>query len=42
MSLEYQILCDETAIIGVMKQADKNSGEMQETMIEFSREQPFQ
>ena len=39
LSLKYQILCDETAIIGVMKQANKASGEMQETTIEFSREQ---
>ena len=38
LSLKYQILCDETAIVGVMKQKDKAAGEMQETTIEFSRE----
>lgn len=38
MSLMHQILCDETAIVGVLKQAKKASGEMNESVIEFKRE----
>ena len=32
------MLCDETAIVGVMKQADKATGELKETTIEFGKD----
>ena len=35
LSLKHQVLCDETAIIGVMKQTDKATGELKETTIQF-------
>ena len=38
MSLKYQVLCDQTAIIGVLKQQDKATGEMQESIVNFSKE----
>ena len=37
MSLKYQVLCDQTAIIGVCKQENKTSGEVQESTIEFGK-----
>ena len=37
MSIKYQVLCDETAIIGVMKQENKTTGEMQETTIKLGK-----
>ena len=41
MSVKYQVLCDATAIIGVMKQTDNVSGELQETTIKFGKEKQF-
>jgi len=38
LSLKHQVLCDETAIIGVLKQADKATGELRETTIKFGKE----
>jgi len=38
LSKKFQVLCEETAIVGVMKQSDKVSGELQETEIKFGRE----
>lgn len=35
LSLKYQLLCDETAIIGIMKQKDKLTGELQQSTYEF-------
>jgi len=32
------VLCDETAIIGVMKQNNKITGELKETIIKFGKE----
>ena len=37
MSLKYQVLCESTAIIGVCKQENKTSGEIQESTIEFGK-----
>ena len=37
-SLKYQVLIDETAIVGVCKQEDKATGEMIESKIEFGRQ----
>ena len=37
MSIKYQVLCDETALVGVMKQTVKATGEVQETNIEFGK-----
>ena len=36
--MKYQVLCDTTAIIGVMKQADKVTGELIESTIKFGKE----
>ena len=36
-SLKYQVLCDETAIVGVMKQTDKSTGELQTSTIKFTK-----
>ena len=38
LSIKHQVLCDATAIIGVMKQTDKASGQLQEKTIKFSKE----
>jgi hypothetical protein len=38
LSLKHQVLCDETAIIGVMKQTNKTTGELKETSIKFGKE----
>lgn len=37
MSLKYQVLSEDTAIIGVCKQENKSSGEVQESTIEFGK-----
>ena len=37
LSLKYQVLCNQTAIVGVMKQKDKVTGELQESTIKFSK-----
>lgn len=37
LSTKYQVLCDETAIVGVKKQKVKASGEMEETEIKFTK-----
>ena len=34
-SVKYQVLCDDTAIIGVSKQENKATGEVQESTIKF-------
>ena len=39
MSVKNQVLCDETAMIGVIKQTVKATGEIQEINHEFTREQ---
>ena len=39
LSVKHQVLCDETAMIGIMKQTEKATGELQETHIDFNREQ---
>ena len=38
LSLEYQVLSEETGIVGVLKQADKATGELQSSTIEFKKE----
>ena len=38
MSVKYQVLVEETAIIGVLKQADKVTGELTESKIEFGKD----
>ena len=38
LSLQYQVLCDHTAIVGVMKQTNKATGELQESEIKFGKE----
>lgn len=40
-SLEYQVLCEETAIVGVLKQQDKSSGEMVESTIAFEKVEAY-
>ena len=37
LSLRHQVLCKETAIIGIMAQKDKNTNEVVEHSIEFKR-----
>ena len=37
LSQKYQVLCDETALVGVIKQTDKVSGEVKEITVEFGR-----
>ena len=39
MSLKHQVLCEETAIVGVMKQENKTTGEVQESTIKFGKSQ---
>ena len=36
-SVKYQVLCDQTAIVGVLKQTDKSSGDLQTSTIEFTK-----
>ena len=38
LSLKHQVLCDQTAINGVLKQQDKATGAMQESIIKFGKE----
>ena len=38
LSLEYQVLSEETAIVGVLKQENKATGELQSSTIEFKKE----
>lgn len=38
MSLKYQVLCDQTAIVGVMKQENKSTGEVKQVDIKFGTE----
>ena len=33
LSVKYQVVCDDTAIVGVLKQTDKTSGELRESNI---------
>ena len=35
--MKYQTLCDETALIGVVKQTDKVTGEIKEVNVEFGK-----
>lgn len=37
LSLKYQVLCDQTAFVGVVKQKDKATGEMIDFNIEFGK-----
>ena len=37
MSVKHQVICDVTAMVGVMKQENKATGEMQETIIKFGK-----
>lgn len=37
LSIKYQVLCDETAIIGVMKQKNQSTGELKESTIKFTK-----
>ena len=39
LSIENQILCDETAIVGVLKQTDAATGEIAMSRIEFKKVQ---
>ena len=39
MSIKHQVLCDQTAMIGVIKQMKKCTGELQETNVDFVRAQ---
>lgn len=36
-SVKHQVLCDATAIVGVCKQENKTTGEVQESTIEFGK-----
>jgi hypothetical protein len=36
-SKKYQVLCDETAFVGVVKQKNKASGKMMEFAVEFGK-----
>lgn len=36
-SKKYQVLCDETAFVGVVKQKDKANGQMVEFAVEFGK-----
>jgi len=36
-SIKYQVLCDETAFVGVVKQKDKASGQAIDFSIEFGK-----
>jgi len=38
LSIKHQVLCDETAIVGVMKQVDNSSGELIEVDLNFVKE----
>jgi hypothetical protein len=36
-SVKYQVLCDQTAFVGIVKQKDKATGQMQEFAVEFGK-----
>lgn len=36
-SLKYQVICDDTALVGVIKQTDKATGELKEVNVKFER-----
>ena len=36
-SIQYQVLCDLTAFVGVLKQADQATGELIETNVNFTK-----
>jgi hypothetical protein len=38
VSLKYQVLCEQTAMVGVVKQKDKSTGEMQSYTIQAGRQ----
>jgi len=38
-SIKYQTLCDETALIGVIKQTEKATGEVKEFDVKFGKKQ---
>ena len=38
LSTKYQVLCEETAIIGVLKEENKATGELQESTIAFGKD----
>ena len=40
-SVKYQVLCEETAMIGVVKQKIKSTGEMKEYKIDFNKEASY-
>ena len=35
LSIKYQVVCDDTAIVGVLKQSNKASGQLKENKIQF-------
>ena len=37
-SVKYQVLCDETAMVGVIKQKSKKTGKMEEITVTFGQE----
>ena len=37
LSLKHQVICDKTAIVGVLKQENKTTGEVQESTIKFGK-----
>lgn len=37
LSLKYQVLCDQTALVGVMKHTEKATGELKESVIKFEK-----
>ena len=37
MSLQHQVLCDQTALVGVIKQKDSATGEIQEHMVQVDK-----
>lgn len=36
-SIKYQVVCDETALVGVVKQKEKSTGELKVVEVEFGR-----
>ena len=39
LSVAYQTLCDDTALVGVIKQQDKATGELKEMTVNFDRKE---
>ena len=37
MSLQFDVLCEQTALVGVVKQKDQSSGQIKESSIQFER-----